>query len=124
MEMLGEVNINPLPPFGNENYCAEEGEEGDEGDEGDEEEDDGVVEVTADGNRKKRRANNYTEVEDATLCRVWASVGMDAVSILSIAPTDPSKVVGTRSNRRVAGGQQQWTKWCPILLAAQLSTNM
>jgi hypothetical protein len=80
MEMLGEVNINPLPPFGNENDCGDKVEEGEEGDEGDEEEDDGVVEVTADGSRKKRRANNYTEIEDATLCRAWASVGMDAVS--------------------------------------------
>jgi hypothetical protein len=70
MEMLDEVNINPLPPFG-----GDEGEEGEE-DEGDE----GVVEVEADGKRKKRRANNYTEIEDATLCRAWASVGMDAVS--------------------------------------------
>jgi hypothetical protein len=41
---------------------------------------DTVVEGTADGSRKKRRANNYMEIEDATLCRAWASVGMDAVS--------------------------------------------
>nr|XP_051212904.1 glutathione S-transferase T3-like [Lolium perenne] len=80
MEMLGEVNINPLPPFGNENDYVDEGGQGEEGDEGDEEEEDGVVEVTADGNRKKRRANNYTEIEDATLCRAWTSMGMDAVS--------------------------------------------
>jgi hypothetical protein len=76
MEMLDEVNINPLPPFG-----GDEGEEGEEGDEGEEDEgDEGVVEVEADGKRKKRRANNYTEIEDATLCQAWASVGMDAVS--------------------------------------------
>jgi hypothetical protein len=63
MEMLDEVNINPLPPFG-----GDEGEEGEEGDEGEEYEgDEGVVEVEADGKRKKRRANNYTEIEDATL---------------------------------------------------------
>jgi hypothetical protein len=77
--MLDEVNINPLAPFdagmgGDEDY-ADEREEGNE-DEGDE----GVVEVEADGNRKKRRAHNYTEIEDATLWRAWAAVGMDAVS--------------------------------------------
>ncbi|XP_051189832.1 uncharacterized protein [Lolium perenne] len=80
MEMLDKVNINPLPPFdagmgGDEDDGGDEGEEG-ESDEGDE----GVVEVEADGNRKKRQANNYTEIEDATLCRAWAAVGMDAVS--------------------------------------------
>ncbi|KAK1620500.1 hypothetical protein QYE76_026017 [Lolium multiflorum] len=75
--MLEEVNINPLPPFG----TGMGGDENDGGDEGEEDEgDEGVVEVEADGNRKKRRANNYTKIEDATLCRVWASVGMDAVS--------------------------------------------
>ena len=71
MEMLDEVNINPLPPFdagmGVEEDDADEGEEGDEGEE--DEGDEGVVEVEADGNRKKRWANNYTEIEDATLCR-------------------------------------------------------
>ena len=39
-----------------------------------------MVEVEANGTMKKRRANNYTEIEDATFCRAWASVGMDAVS--------------------------------------------
>jgi hypothetical protein len=81
--MLDEVNINPLPPFdaGMGGDEADGGEEGEEGDEGEEDEgDDGVVEVEADGNRKKRRANNYTEIEDATLCRACAAVGMDAVS--------------------------------------------
>jgi hypothetical protein len=84
--MLDEVNINPLPPFGtgmggDESNDGDKGEEGEEGDEGEEDEgDEGVVEVEADGNRKKRRANNYKEIEYATLCRAWASVGMDAVS--------------------------------------------
>nr|XP_051214232.1 glutathione S-transferase T3-like [Lolium perenne] len=82
MEMLDEVNINPLPPFdagmGGDEDDADEGEEGGEGkeDKGDE----GVVEVEADGNRKKRRANSYTEIDDITLCRAWAAVRMDAVS--------------------------------------------
>jgi hypothetical protein len=74
MKMLDEVNINPLPPFGtgmggDENDGGDEREEGEEGDEGEEDEgDEGVVEVEADENRKKRRANNYTKIEDATLC--------------------------------------------------------
>jgi hypothetical protein len=80
MEMLDKVNITPLALFdvgmgGDEEDDADEGEEGEE-DEGDE----GVVEVKADGKKKKRRANNYTEIEDAMLCRAWAVVGMDAVS--------------------------------------------
>ncbi|KAK1604113.1 hypothetical protein QYE76_027786 [Lolium multiflorum] len=80
--MLDEVNMNPLPPFGagmggHEDDGGDKGEEADEGEEdgGDE----GVVEVEADGNRKKRRANNYAEIEDATLCRALAAVGMDVV---------------------------------------------
>jgi hypothetical protein len=57
MEMLDEVNINPLPPFD----VGMGGDEDDGGDEGEEDEaDEGVIEVEANGNRKKRRANNYT----------------------------------------------------------------
>lgn len=81
--MLDEVNIGPLAPFdigigGDGEEDADEGEEGDDGEE--DEGDEGVVEVEADGKKKKRRASNYTEIEDATFCRAWAAVGMDAIS--------------------------------------------
>jgi hypothetical protein len=77
MEMLDEVKITPLAPF--DVGMGRDGEDdADEGEEGDEE-DEGVVEGEADGKKKKRRANNYTEIEDVTLCRAWAAVGMDAV---------------------------------------------
>ena len=87
MEMLDEIDIAapPLAPFGGEDRDVDDGEDGEEeegdydeeeGDEGDEE----VVETEANGQPKKRRANNYTEIEDATLCRAWAAVGMDATT--------------------------------------------
>jgi hypothetical protein len=88
-------------------------------------------------------------IEDATLCRAWAAVGMDVVSgtdqtgerywqhiedsfinsclkfaIQSIAPTAPYKVGGTRLNRHVVVGQRPWIKWWRILLVAQLLINM
>jgi hypothetical protein len=87
MNLLQEVDIAlpPLPSFDDE---AEEGGEDDgedyEGDEEDEDEgnegDEEVVEIEANGKmKKKRRENNYTGIEDATLCRAWAAVGMDVV---------------------------------------------
>jgi hypothetical protein len=84
MDLLSEVNIAgpPLAPFGGQE--EEVDGEGDDDveevdDEGTDDDDDAVVEMV-DGKPKKRRSVNYTEVEDATLCRAWASVGMDAVS--------------------------------------------
>ncbi|KAK1643841.1 hypothetical protein QYE76_061646 [Lolium multiflorum] len=116
--------------MGGDEDDADEGEEGEE-DKGDE----GVVEVEADGKRKKRRANNYTEIEDATLCRAWAAVGMDAVSgtdqtgkgywqriedkfhkLMPRArhPIDRMyrSLQGCWDAIKPASGQQQWTKWC------------
>jgi hypothetical protein len=40
--------------------------------------DDEVVEVDA-GKVKRRRVVNYIVIEDATLCRAWATAGMDVV---------------------------------------------
>jgi hypothetical protein len=37
-----------------------------------------MVEVDV-GKVKKRRVVKYTMIEDATLCRAWAAVGMDVV---------------------------------------------
>jgi hypothetical protein len=80
MEMLDEVNINSLAPF-NVGMGVDGEEDEDEVEEGEEDEgDEGVAEVEANGKKKKRRANNYTEIEDATLCRAWATVGMHAFS--------------------------------------------
>ncbi|KQK11897.1 glutathione S-transferase T3 [Brachypodium distachyon] len=87
MDLLDEVDTGapPLAPFsGNgeaEEVDDEAGEDDGEDDEGGEDEDEDVVEVDAANQKvKKRRANNYMEIEDATLCRAWAAVGMDAVS--------------------------------------------
>lgn len=87
MDLLDEVDTGapPLAPFsGNgeaEEVDDEGGEDDGEDDEGGEDEDEDVVEVDAANQKvKKRRANNYTEIEDATLCRAWAAVGMDVVS--------------------------------------------
>jgi hypothetical protein len=83
MDLLTEVDITspPLTPFGGQE--EEVDGEGDDDieevdDEGTDDDDDAVVEMV-DGKPKKRRSVNYTEVEDATLCRAWASVGMDAM---------------------------------------------
>ena len=74
MDMLEEVDIAdpPLAPFdiGVDGDGEQDDGEDDEMDEGEEDgnEGEGVVEVEANGTKKKRRANNYTEIEDATLC--------------------------------------------------------
>ncbi|KAK1662945.1 hypothetical protein QYE76_051104 [Lolium multiflorum] len=90
MEILDVVDIvvPPLAPLDvgvDEDGEEDDGEddEGEEWDEGDEDkgEEEGVVEVEANGKKKKkRRANNYTEIEDKRFCRAWVAVGMDAFS--------------------------------------------
>jgi hypothetical protein len=82
MEILEEVDIAPLARFdvGMDGDGEEDEDGGKEGDEGEEDEgDEGVVEVGANGKKKKRRTNNYMKIEDTTLCRAWATVGMEAV---------------------------------------------
>lgn len=76
MEMLNETEVSisdiPLGAFGDEdNYEDEQVED-------DDEVDDEVTEVPASQVVKKKRAMNYTEVEDTTLCRAWSTIGIDA----------------------------------------------
>jgi hypothetical protein len=81
MEMLNNsfVNIDcpPLAPFGEEVTQVETDDEETDADCEMEE----VTEVeTGKVKMRKKRAMNYTEVEDTTLCRAWAQVGLDAAS--------------------------------------------
>ena len=90
MDLLNETEVNVEAPqlgafdLDDDDEFADE-EEGDD-EEGDEEEDDdlaeideGVFEANQSG-AKKKRAGNYSEVEDCLLVRAWAQVGLDAVT--------------------------------------------
>jgi hypothetical protein len=93
MDLLNEMTVNtdvpPLALFGNEEEANVEEEDGDvveeevtgEDEEGDVVEEE-VIEVDATGKvkPKKKRTSNYIEIEDITLCRSWAQVGMDAAA--------------------------------------------
>jgi hypothetical protein len=78
MDLLEELDIAdpPLAPVGGNGVLDDVDGERDEATGGDD--DDEVVEVDV-GKVKRRRAVNYTMIEDATLCRAWAAVGMDVV---------------------------------------------
>ena len=82
MDMLNEVDVNI--DFSSLDAYDLDGEDEDVGDEetGDDDEDvteidEGVFESTQ-GEGKKKRAGNYTEVEDVLLIKAWSKVGMDA----------------------------------------------
>ena len=60
-----------------------DGDEYEENEDADEELDDDVTEideVVFEAGGKKKRAGNYTKVEDVTLIRAWGKVGLDAVT--------------------------------------------
>lgn len=82
MDLLNETEIDIAdPPLAA--YGEDDGEDVDDDGEDVEVDDDDneVVEVAAaEVGAKKRRVVNYTEIEDTTLCRAWAQVGIDAVS--------------------------------------------
>lgn len=88
VNMLNETTVDtsdpPLAPFGSpgEEDLIEVDDEGEEEADGEDEEgEEDVTEVeTGEVKKRKKRAVNYTEIEDATLCRAWAQVGMDAAS--------------------------------------------
>jgi hypothetical protein len=94
MEMLNDSFVDtdgpPLAPFGGndlENLSPTPPRQGKTEVETDDEETDAdcemeeVTEVeTGEVKKRKKRAMNYTEVEDTTLCRAWAQVGLDAAS--------------------------------------------
>jgi hypothetical protein len=88
MEMLNnsfvDTDCPPLAPFGGNNS---ENLRGDTEVETDDEETDADCEMeevteieTGKVKTRKKRAMNYTEVEDTTWCRAWAQVGLDAAS--------------------------------------------
>ena len=84
MDMLNEVEVNIRgPSLDSYDLDGDDDELGDE-DVGDDEDDvteieEGVFESTQ-GEGKKKRAGNYTEIEDVLLIKAWSKVGLDAVT--------------------------------------------
>ena len=82
MHLLNDSAVNvedDIDPFRDEG----DGDEYEEDEDADEELDDDVTEideVVFEAGGKKKRAGNYTEVEDVTLIRAWGKVGLDAVT--------------------------------------------
>jgi hypothetical protein len=88
MEMLNnsfvDTNGPPLAPFGGNDSENSRGETKVETDDEETDADCEMEEVTevetGEVKTRNKRAMNYTEVEDTTLCRAWAQVGLDATS--------------------------------------------
>ena len=91
MDLLNETAVNigdpPIAPYGAHGEVEREDEDDDDDereyvdDDVEDAEDEDVIEVdAANVKTKSRRTSNYTEIEDVTLCRAWAKVGMDVVS--------------------------------------------
>ena len=84
MDLLNETEVNidgpQLRPFDlDDDDDEQDEEEGGDEDNNEEEGDDQAVIDDIQSEVKKKRAGNYSEVEDYLLVRAWAQVGLDAV---------------------------------------------
>ena len=99
MDMLNEVEVNIEAPSldaydldGEDDDVGDDDEDAGDDDEDVAEIDEGVFESTQ-GEGKKKRAGNYTEIEDVLLIKAWSKVGMDACTGTDQTGKDRKSVV-------------------------------